>query len=411
MLMPSTRASKTVYTGITMSLSAGPVPDCPPVNGPRDLPDLRVWVMDRWRPGDLFHQTALIQKMKENGNMTQARSEGEWAYTTLEKAQLWWVTEEACDVLANAAPTWNGELGNEMIPGSDESEIPGDEVGRLKGRVPTSGFAGESQGHAKGRAGKRVKQTKKQRAAPAQETTAAPRGHSCGFAIFERGLSAHDSHSDRPIVVSALCWGPVHLAPDPTRTSPGWTDGIGISSYAWMGDLLPEDEQPATPMLVCIGRSDWPIGDLPDRPISVTASEHQVVSMAEDRRLLAALWALPQARGVAELARTDVDRAARRRSTRLGLDPDVRVVTLRYGASSSSSGELAGEERADVRWRHRWMVTPHFRAQPYGPGRQQRKQILIGPYMKGPEGAPMLGLDRVWRIAPPRSPKTPPSSD
>lgn len=50
-------------------------------------------------------------------------------------------------------------------------------------------------------------------------------------------------------------------------------------------------------------------------------------------------------------------------------------------------------------YRHRWLVGTHPRMQPYGPGRSLVKRIWIAPYIKGPEGAPLVQRERVhvWR--------------
>lgn len=372
---------------------------CPVVRGPKDLPDLRLWLIERWRPGEIFDTASQVQKIRHGStNMVQARSESDWATRMLSEAQLWWVTDEACDVLANAAPTWDGVLDEQM----------------------SRGFEPDRQGSGKkkpGEAAPPIQETSRKKPkrmnSPVTEDkvlvgAAPPTGHSSGFAVFARGLTGQDVMSGQPLTVSAVLWGPVTLQPDPTRVSSSWTHGVGINSYSWLDEIseFPEELLEDVPHMLCpIGRSDWPFGDGPVDPISQLLPPEAIASMAEDRRLAAALWALPGARGIVDVESPQLDRATRRRSERDGIDPSVRVITLRYGNEGSQPATDTGGDGRDIVWRHRWMVTPHFRAQPYGPGRQQRKQILIGPYMKGPEGAPVLGTDRVWRIAPRRAPK------
>lgn len=48
---------------------------------------------------------------------------------------------------------------------------------------------------------------------------------------------------------------------------------------------------------------------------------------------------------------------------------------------------------------HRWVVRGHWRQQPVGQGRTQRRPTWVHSYLKGPEGAPLLTGDRVyvWR--------------
>lgn len=50
-------------------------------------------------------------------------------------------------------------------------------------------------------------------------------------------------------------------------------------------------------------------------------------------------------------------------------------------------------------YRHRWVVRGHWRQQPHGKGRAERRLQWIAPYVKGPEGAPLLEAEKVmvWR--------------
>ena len=359
---------------------------------------MRLWLLERWKHGEIFDTASQVQKMRHgSGNMVQARSERDWATRMLTDAQLWWVTDEACDVLANAAPTWDGVLEEQMARTYDPVE-------QGSGNKSTNGHQGVESPAATSGARKGGPKAKK---AVQQDVTGPPVGHDAGFAVFARGLTGRDVMSGQELTVSAVLWGPVTLQPDPSRVSSSWTHGIGVNSYSWLDQIgdVPEEMLVDIPHMLCpIGRSDWPFGDKPDSPISLGLPPAAVASMAEDRRLAAALWALPNARGIVEVTSPALDRAVRRRSERDGIDSSVRVITLRFGGENATGESTTPDGTGrDVIWRHRWMVTPHFRAQPYGPGRQQRKQILIGPYMKGPEGAPVLGTDRVWRIAPRRS--------
>ena len=46
-------------------------------------------------------------------------------------------------------------------------------------------------------------------------------------------------------------------------------------------------------------------------------------------------------------------------------------------------------------YRRRWWVGGHWRQQACGPGRTQRKPIWVSPYVKGPEGSPLVAKERV----------------
>lgn len=88
------------------------------------------------------------------------------------------------------------------------------------------------------------------------------------------------------------------------------------------------------------------------------------------------------------------DRTARRRFQREGRQPPpVRVIALRHPPGSPSSG--GGGDRE---WHHRWIVRGHWRMQPWGPRRELTRPVWIAPYPKGPEGAPLLGGEKVYIV-------------
>jgi len=83
------------------------------------------------------------------------------------------------------------------------------------------------------------------------------------------------------------------------------------------------------------------------------------------------------------------DRAARRRIERRGQEPPpVRVISLRRHASTPGDGD--GRE-----YQHQWIVKGHWRQQWY-PSRGVHRPVWIAPHIKGPEGAPLLGGEKVY---------------
>jgi hypothetical protein len=90
------------------------------------------------------------------------------------------------------------------------------------------------------------------------------------------------------------------------------------------------------------------------------------------------------------------DRAARRRLQRAGRtdDPAVRVIDLRAPAVSSGSGAN------DREYHHRWIVKGHWRQQWY-PSIEDHRPVWISPHVKGPDGAPLLTGEKVYRWTPP----------
>ena len=96
-----------------------------------------------------------------------------------------------------------------------------------------------------------------------------------------------------------------------------------------------------------------------------------------------------------QLAETDVTpptRSVRRRHERAGLEPpEIRVIRLRRTQRKETTGESRRE------WRHRWIVRGHWRNQWY-PSIQAHRPKWIEGYPKGPEGAPLLGGDKVYVV-------------
>lgn len=97
---------------------------------------------------------------------------------------------------------------------------------------------------------------------------------------------------------------------------------------------------------------------------------------------------------VAEESIAMPDRAARRRMKREGKEPSpVRVISIRAG---SASGGGTGESGRD--YVHRWIVRGHWRRQWYR-SIQAHRPVWITPYVKGPEGAPLLGGEKVYTVS------------
>jgi len=67
----------------------------------------------------------------------------------------------------------------------------------------------------------------------------------------------------------------------------------------------------------------------------------------------------------------------------------------------------SGSREIAFQIKHRFMVTGHYRNQPHGPGRQERKRIWIMPFMKGPEdGAKIV---HTYKPEPPAMPERKPA--
>lgn len=317
--------------------------DCPTVEGPRDLPRLRRWLLRQYGKAGSFGWL----------------SEAEYITHALPAAPLWWVEGGACDLLAESAPT---------IPG--ETQLTMEDM-------------------------------------PSQE----------GLAVFEHDLIGTDAYpgaEGRAVTVSAVEWMWGRLPDMDGETRFGATflmfsrmrldDESHPMQLLWKEMFDPS--QLHGEMWAYIGRTDWVFGweverVIPDNPHGFDPVANK--SFAEDRRLMMALWKLATT-PVVRVTAHELPRFMRRQAQREGVNDEVRVVSL-HGPTIGEP-PTQGEGATGARhYRHRWVVRPHWVNQPYGPGRTQRRLILRGPFTKGPEGAPLIGGERVWRIAPPPNPE------
>lgn len=122
----------------------------------------------------------------------------------------------------------------------------------------------------------------------------------------------------------------------------------------------------------------WPYGGLIQR---------EVVTSAEPLR---ATW-LMMAQKLSATTREHVDRAERRRCAKLNLPQEVNVVRVRKREQLAADNP----EHRDIEWSHRWLVSGHWRQQPCGPGREDRRPTWIPGHVKGPDDKPLVIKDRV----------------
>lgn len=105
-------------------------------------------------------------------------------------------------------------------------------------------------------------------------------------------------------------------------------------------------------------------------------------------RIIRAAWLLMQQPLVLS-SEAHADRAAQKRLRRAGYEPrPVRVIELRRPAHSGS-GDGSRE------FHHQWIVRGHWRQQ-WHPAREVHRPVWIAPHIKGPEGAPLIGGEKVY---------------
>lgn len=89
-------------------------------------------------------------------------------------------------------------------------------------------------------------------------------------------------------------------------------------------------------------------------------------------------------------AEVELGRAARKRLRRMAEEPrPVRVINLRRSRGGAEKGNGSRE------YRHQWITRGHWRQHWY-PKRQVHRPVWIAPHIKGPEGAPLIGGEKVY---------------
>ncbi|GAA4846290.1 hypothetical protein [Kitasatospora terrestris] len=151
-----------------------------------------------------------------------------------------------------------------------------------------------------------------------------------------------------------------------------------------------------TPIVLIDGDTSLTIGQpalFPFIPASKAPSVHRSLDVT-DRfiRTLRSSWLLMQQPLAADQV-VEPRRSTQKRLRRAGYDPGpVRVIELRRPQGAP------GEASEGRDWQHQWIVRGHWRQQWY-PSRQVHRPVWIAPHVKGPEGAPMIGGEKVhvWR--------------
>ena len=116
-------------------------------------------------------------------------------------------------------------------------------------------------------------------------------------------------------------------------------------------------------------------------------TDPHVRSQVEDATFALALWDVltePEVADIKPYARSKAQRTA----IANGTPPEVVIARLR-GAHAETSGHHNGPGV-------RFYVRPHYRNQACGPGRTQRRRIVVPGHWKGPDGAPVRITDHVF---------------
>ncbi|MFE6868292.1 hypothetical protein ACFVFS_17220 [Kitasatospora sp. NPDC057692] len=209
-----------------------------------------------------------------------------------------------------------------------------------------------------------------------------------GLIVFDGGIGNFPMNGvDVPI--EAVTWG----AHDGDLSISLWLTRARLDEETRQRGLyeLVIDEIP--PLIPIIGRP-VPVGA---EPVPFAALDPDLPTMV--LQTIAATWLLMEQPTLIERRAEQPDKATvRAYGRRQQTAPGVTLIDLRRAYVPDQRSE-SGTDVAGHRYRHRWVVQGHWRDQPYGPERAQRRKQWIPAHLKGPDGAPLLKTERVnvWR--------------
>jgi hypothetical protein len=180
------------------------------------------------------------------------------------------------------------------------------------------------------------------------------------------------------------------LPPSPTGFAVIESKDKAPCAIQWICLPLP-DEPTAILTTIYDSADDWRFStvlsfvDDPEEREFERPVEHHII-----RNRILALFALFRSPGILRSDAQQPDRPTRRRSQRAGIDLDATRVIYINGHERTGDGGTEGHE-----YQHRWIVSGHWKRQVYGPGGSLRRPIWVAPYIKGPEGAPLLTGEKV----------------
>lgn len=218
-----------------------------------------------------------------------------------------------------------------------------------------------------------------------------------GFMTFEKPIHTVTSPytgDDVPIV--AASWGPCPF--DDYEDGGVWaswysdTDRVIDGAHnAGLPDGVKAMMKGSLPRFTYDHESVAPFSDSHLKNVTVTGEEPSGAGNGLGVDTLKAVWLL-MAQPLADVSEVEPDRAARKRMRRANQEPKpVRVIELRRPQRSASDGSGTRE------YHHAWVVRGHWRQQ-WFPKREVHRPVWIAPHIKGPEGAPLIGGEKVYAL-------------
>lgn len=189
-----------------------------------------------------------------------------------------------------------------------------------------------------------------------------------GVLIWEDSVGALPSDNGRTAAIRAVTWNLI----------PG---GVWCAYYA-----QGEDADPDVDVALMRQKLGWLI--CPNMGGALVFDEHELGDdSSQVIRTLLATWFLLNQPGVAEVTHALVDKREARKYQRnhQRQQPEVRLINLRKQPQRHQPNDTGPRGPIDYRVYRKG----HWKNQPYGPKRGQRREIYVAGYIAGPDGAPL----------------------
>lgn len=222
-----------------------------------------------------------------------------------------------------------------------------------------------------------------------------------GFLVFEEAIDSYMQpyEGSAPelqgqvgeIRTVAACWGPCWGTSRPSVVITFYTDALAVrDSFG-----VPAGQRPGwrlslhDEVLIPLNEQDPSFVD--NEGNEVSRADIEPHSTGSWMATLKTCWLL-MGQTISSMSDAHFDRATRRRMDRLDVSLSrVRVITLRRPAGETGAGS------SDREFHHQWIVRGHWRQQ-WLPSRGVHRPTWIAPHIKGPEGAPLLGGEKVYAL-------------
>ncbi len=315
---------------------------------PSDIPDLRIKLIESWDTKFWRLYTRLYTNEMTKTTMLNNLFDTQvvkWHQQALSNASLYYVTDEMCELIYNTVP---------YIP--DNTDI---------------------------------------------ESLSIPSEY--GLVVFAKPFYGIDSvtKNKKEVEVDAILWGPAitqdlqcitissfHCL-DKEKSQTTKLSRLDLQKAGFLEDACVLKDK----IWIPLGYSDWPLSYPIFEPTNNNLDD-QNESGVEDRRLLAALFTILDSKKIIEPnSYYYVDRATRRRNSKkqIKAPSNIRLVTLKQSVVENAEVEnVETENKNHIEYSHRFMVRMHPVLQPCGAGGKDRKLIVRGPYIKGPEDKPLI---------------------